>query len=270
MTSRMANMHARPQAQQNLPRLSLGQRLSSLARLRHHLALVILLGIAIALVFSGRMTVFTIDVGQSRYSHADLAKVLEPFTTTNLWQQDMNEIKGTLLQLVGVGDVALQRHWPNRINAVIIPDQVVALVNQDQVLTSYWRMHTSEEWARVYPDHLTIYDYPKFTVAPSMIPDRLDWLMSIYQTIDSKFQELDLVVAEIRATETESISAVTTQGITVQLCRGQLVEKLQRFGQVWHLYLATVREQISSLSLCYPNGLAWQPNIPATSEVHTK
>ena len=92
--------------------------------------------------------------------------------------------------------------------------------------------------------------------------------MQQYQMLSQILRPLGFSITRLELRERGSWFVSTAQGIELLLGRDHLVEKVQRFVAIYNKALKDKADNIASVDLRYPNGLAvaWRtPLVPAAA-----
>ena len=183
---------------------------------------------------------------------------LEQYLSTSALQnggryaaQDLAEFKRLLEQQPWVNEVAIRRSWPDRLQVRVREQRPVArwgeqgLVNEQGVIFSPADQFAKQRQA-------------EFTALPQLSgPEHRSLsLMAQYRDFNQLLRPLGVSLTGL---EMEARGAWTLQlnnGIRLIIGRGQSIDKLQRFGQVYDAVLKRYAERIDQVDVRYTNGLA--------------
>ncbi len=183
-------------------------------------------------------------------SDSATAEQSDPVTRSYVGQ-DLIEFKQLLERQPWVNEVAIRRSWPDRLQVKVREQRPVArwgeqgLVNEQGVIFS-----PADQFAKQYQ--------AEFAALPQLSgpENRSLSLMAQYRDFNQLLRPLGISLTGL---EMEARGAWTLQlsnGIRLIVGRGQAIDKLKRFGQVYGTVLKRYAERIEQIDVRYTNGLA--------------
>ncbi|WP_421865360.1 cell division protein FtsQ/DivIB [Motiliproteus sp.] len=194
-------------------------------------------------------------------SSEQLQQQLWQLPTGSYAQLDLQAFKQSLEQLAWVHSVQLKRSWPDQLEVVVREQRPIArwgsegLVNEEGHIFS-----PAEDFARQQQD--------RFKQLPQLMgPEhRSLGLMAQFHHFSRMLQPLGLELDGLEMEPRGAWTLTLKNGIRLVVGRGQVIEKLQRFKQVYGDLLGRYAERIKQVDVRYTNGLAvtWtEPPTPA-------
>jgi cell division protein FtsQ len=169
----------------------------------------------------------------------------------NFASQDLLEFKQLLEQQPWVNEVAIRRSWPNRLQLQIREQHPVARWGEQGLINEQGVIFTlAEPFAKQHQ--------AEFLALPQLSgpQQRSLSLMAQYRDFNQLLRPLNLSLTGLAMEERGAWTLQLNNGIRLIVGRGQSIEKLQRFGQVYRSVLKRYADRIEQVDVRYTNGLA--------------
>ncbi|MEH6649345.1 MAG: cell division protein FtsQ/DivIB [Motiliproteus sp.] len=164
---------------------------------------------------------------------------------------DLSEFKQLLEQLPWVNEVSVRRQWP---------DGLLIQVREQHPVARWGRQGLVNEQGEVFSPLLlaTKTGQQKFLQLPMLSgpENRSLNLMAQYRDFNQLLRPLGLSLTELQMEARGAWAMQLENGIKLVIGRGQPIEKMQRFSQVYSAVLKRYAERIAQVDVRYTNGLA--------------
>jgi len=174
---------------------------------------------------------------------------------------DLTKLRQVILDKPWVDQVSIRRQWPTSLQVKIIEEVPIARWGKNGFLN-----RLGEE--------LEIADSSKLEALPVLRSDYGTSLemMQQYQSMAQLLAPTGLKLVELQRDNVGAWRVDTESGVRLVLGRKQLVEKLRRFALVWESGLNRQLNNIKTIDLRYPNGLAvaWKDGILVGAQLNTE
>ncbi len=204
--------------------------------------------------------------GAHEAARSDVAEALTPFAGQSIFATDLDGVRKALLQLPGIGEVTFERLWPDQIRILVTRDRPVALLNGTHIVTRYRRVYEISRWRAVSGAPVDTARLPRLRLPPPPAVYDLDEAVSMYTEMSAALVGTELELAGLEVSAAGSLSLESSSGMKIHLCRRDFLARMSRLATIWRAYLSEVKEQIGTVNLCYPGGLAWRPAAALTEE----
>ncbi len=160
---------------------------------------------------------------------------------------NVRDLKGSLLENPWIQNVSIRRVWPDSLSVQIIEQQPVARFGAAGVLSSQGDVF-----------------YPKADTIPGQLPEMdaplsvKDSVISFYAQMNQLLQPLNVHISKLVVTNRLAWTVLLSNGIEVNLCHDALLERFNSFIRLYPKLIAGSAQNVVSVNLCYPNGLAIQ------------
>ena len=188
-----------------------------------------------------------VESTRSAVSTASLEHVVKRHLSGGFFSLDTTLMKQGIMQNPWVKDVSLRREWPDTLRVEITEHTPIAWWGQRGVLAA--------DGAVFFPKQR-----PATVVLPQ-IDSPLEMKASIMTALSSFSKALsafDVKVNKIAISNRLAWQLTLNNGVKVNLCREQVGAHFQDFVRVYPTLLAPHIQDVVSVNLCYPNGLAVQ------------
>jgi cell division protein FtsQ len=179
------------------------------------------------------------------------------YSGASFFASDMSALRSELEQLPWISQVEVRRVWPDQIKVSLEEQLPVARWGEDALLNNSGKAFT--------PRELGNYQRLPLLQGPQRAQEQV---MQQYQMLSQILRPLGFSITRLELRERGSWFVSTAQGIELLLGRDHLVEKVQRFVAIYNKALKDKADNIASVDLRYPNGLAvaWRtPLVPAAA-----
>ncbi|MCA8837325.1 MAG: FtsQ-type POTRA domain-containing protein [Proteobacteria bacterium] len=204
--------------------------------------------------------------GANEATRSDVAEALAPFAGQNIFSTDLVSVRKALLQLPGIGEVTFERLWPDQIRILVTRDRPAALLNGTHIVTRYRRVYEISRWRAVSGIPVDTARLPRLSLPPPPAVYDLDEAVSMYTDMSAILAGTGLELAGLDISTAGSLSLESSSGMKIHLCRRDFLARTSRLAAIWRAYLSEVKEQIGTVNLCYPGGLAWRPAAALSEE----
>lgn len=221
---------------------------------RWQLWLKTLLPLAVVLVLVVLWLQFTLarSVGQvavyGQVEHVDLDALQVralPWLEVPFWRVDLQGLKQSLEQDPWLKSVSIRRQWPNQIRLDLIEREPWALWNEDWLIDTEGKgFNPGFKYHKNLPRHI-------YSTSSNLADAYKFW-----QYLDALLKVNDLHLTKIHYESRGAMQLELNASVRVLLGRDNIPLQLNRFIWAWQKWLAQEAEQIVSLDLRYPNGIA--------------
>jgi cell division protein FtsQ len=179
----------------------------------------------------------------------EVEKILMPLVNKqNFFDVNLRVVRQQLQGINWVASAEVTRIWPDTIAIHIIPQQVVAVINQIGLVNNYGEVF--------YPDSATFpANLPKF-IAPNA-SDALA-VLDFYQQMSIILQPIHLEVAAIKLNTDDSWEITLSNNVKLQLGDHNVLTRLHSFVKVYPTVFVSANKQAESVDMRYGNGMAVQ------------
>lgn len=168
---------------------------------------------------------------------------------------DSEALKSGLMDNPWVKSVALRRIWPGTLVVSIMEHVPVARWGQSSVLTQDGTIFAVKQAS-------SMRGLPEIE-GPIQAKDDI---MQMLQTFSQGLQAIHETVNKIDVSQRLAWQLTLGSGLKVNLCREQVASHFRDFVKVYPELLAPHIQDVVSVNLCYPNGLAvhWRDGVAPT------
>jgi cell division protein FtsQ len=158
---------------------------------------------------------------------------------------DLKALQNILHQHPWVAEVSIQRQWPDNLQINVVEEVPIARWSDDSFLNRTG-------------DKLTIQDNSHLSNLPLMSAQfgSSSEVMKQYQRLADLLIPTGLKLAQLKLDHLGAWQVETSNGIKLILGRNHIGEKIRRLVMVWRSDLHQQSENIKTIDLRYPNGLA--------------
>lgn len=165
------------------------------------------------------------------------------------FQINLSTVKNDVLTLPWVKDVEVARKWPNKIQITI----------NERVPLAHWNQHSL-----VDTDGYIF--TPKTSSLPNTLPnfqgsaDNAQEMLINYTKFNQILASKNLQVETIKVTDRHSWLITLDNGIQIELGREEILQRLDRFVQIYDTIFASTHKKAQYVDMRYPNAMAvrWQ------------
>lgn len=164
----------------------------------------------------------------------------------NFFTINLDDSRKAFEKLPWVRNVNVRRQWPDRLEVAIEEHQLFARWGSDALVNTYGELFTAASDAEL----------PVFKGPREMAPQ----VAATYRAFQERLVALDKKVVEINVSERRAWRVRLADGMTLELGREQLTERIEKFVRVYNGSIGLMREPPQLVDLRYPNGFAVRPN----------
>lgn len=182
---------------------------------------------------------------------------IAPLLEQGFFVVDVAEIQQQLGSLPWVNDVSVRRVWPDRITVSIVEQKAVARWGNNGFLN---------QQAEVFiPSSPVDIAGLSQLAGPQGYEQRV---LDMYRKLQILLQPLRLAVDDLQLDARRAWHVTLSNGLVLEIGRGQPVERMSRFVRVYPSILAAGSGRVIAVDLRYSNGFAvrWQPLEDETSK----
>ena len=178
-------------------------------------------------------------------SQSDLKSTILAHTHGGFFSLNTQELKDSLLYNPWVQDVSIRRIWPSTLSVNIVEQQPLARWGLSGVINRSGDIF-----------------YPLLRSIPATLPEidapakSKDEILSGFNSFSAALVPIKLTVKRLSVTQRLSWSVWLSNGIQVNLCRDNVSERFNEFVRLYPQAISNKEQNIISVNLCYPNGLA--------------
>lgn len=189
----------------------------------------------------------TIQGQLTHVSAADIQKIMQTRLSGGFFSLDVSAAKQAILAMPWVDDVSFRRVWPDKLVVKLKEQQAIARFGKNGVLN---------------PDGMVF--YPDINTLPQNLPDlegpvdQAKDLFGFYLTANALVKLLGLQVVAIHVNGEQSWNLWLSNQVRVTLGHHDALARLKRFVAIYPKITALNQNQMVSVDLRYPNGIAVQ------------
>lgn len=230
-------------------------------RLLDHLSKVITLMISCVLLYGSYLvfkqldqpiTQVTIEGEFKHLDHRELATLVNQQMGGGFITIDLKTLQKVLQQHPWVSQVSVQRQWPSYLQINVVEEVPIARWSEDAFLNRLG-------------DKLTIDDNSHLSNLPLLSAEfgSSSEVMKQYQRLAELLLPTGLKLSKLKLDRLGAWQVETNKGIQLIIGRNQVGEKIRRLVLVWESELHRQSDNIETIDLRYPNGLAVAWRDPA-------
>lgn len=184
--------------------------------------------------------------GEVEYADLNLLQVRAlPWLNEPFWRVDLQGLKASLEQDPWLSSVGVRRHWPNQIHLELIERSPWAYWNENALID---RQGIGFNPGFQYTQNLGRHIYAK--------KDTLEEVVKFWHDLDILLQGMGLELTKLHHKQRGAWELELNASIRVLIGRDNIAVRIDRFVWAWQSWLAAEAENIVSIDLRYPNGLA--------------
>lgn len=190
-------------------------------------------------------------------NQSSLRSIVLTHTHGGFFSLNTQELKESLLYNPWVQDVSIRRIWPSTLSIQIVEQQPLARWGQAGVVDI--RGNLFYPLQKTIPATLPEIDAP---------PENKDMVLSEFNSFSAQLLPINLKIKRLSVSQRLSWAVALSNGIRINLCRDNISERFNEFVRLYPRVIAGRAQDVVSVNLCYPNGLAvrWKNGkIPATT-----
>lgn len=190
--------------------------------------------------------------GELRETEAPaLEKQVWQLNDASFAEVDLKGLKQALEQQPWVHQVDVRRQWPAGLKVSVREEHPVARWSDQGLL--------NEQGAIFWPNGIGGYEHLPVLQGPTEKPLEL---MAQYRSMSQLVRPLDLKLTALEMEPRGAWAVTLDNGIRLQVGRGQVIEKINRFKRVYGKQLTRYADKIKQIDLRYTNGLTVTWNQP--------
>jgi cell division protein FtsQ len=220
---------------------------------------LLLLLIIIAFVLAGRLAylylgdserfpITTIKVAASYHhvTHKELETILASYLNASFFSLSVNRLQDELNSLVWIDYSYVERVWPDTLKIKIVEKKPVAIWDKDLMTEQGTVFHVS-----TIPTELNI---PKLRGPTSQ---QLE-VLQVYEKLSKILSSYSLTASGLHLRDNQTWVLILGNGVKIYLGKKEIDARLLRFCKAYPAVFAQKAEQLSSVDLRYPRGMAVQ------------
>lgn len=186
-----------------------------------------------------------IDGEYHNVDHSVLRETILPYVQKGFWGVDLTGLKDRLLQVPWVGEVDVQRKWPDSLTIQLLEQKPIARFGENVLLNTRGEL---------------------FGVAAATIPAGLPsfagpagqqkLMIQVYQQMSALLAPLGLRISSLVLDLRQSWQVQLENGLVIYVGRVDPLQRIQRFVAIYKQALETKVATVQSVDLRYANGVA--------------
>jgi len=186
--------------------------------------------------------------GQQQTSPNEIQKAIAPYLNVGLFYLQTDKIEQAALSLPWIKNVTVKPVWFNTLHLQITEYQPLA----------QWQQHIYiDPTGELFNIPKSLANLPQFAGEKDCIPE----MITRYQQIKTTMQAVPLHIKKLTCQPRKAWAIHLDKGIQLNLGRGDILPRLQRFTKVYHRILAQYASSLGgdlglSIDLRYTNGIA--------------
>lgn len=183
-------------------------------------------------------------------SHQQLENILASYLTKSFFTLPVNQLYHTLTQLPWAEEIDIERIWPDTLKIVLKEKRPLATWN-DVILTTQGDIIADQTAAA------ESHSLPHLSGPPQDLTD----VLQMYKKMSKILSIYGLSVGTLERRQNHAWEMTLKNGIVLKLGKQDIPERLTRFCKAFPTVFAEKAEQLVSVDLRYPEGMAvkWQP-----------
>lgn len=178
-------------------------------------------------------------------AQADLEQRLKPWLGRSFFASDLEAVKASIEQEPWVDTAAVRRVWPGSLVVEVVEHQPVAFWNQGSLMTRKGAVISPESVASVGV-------LPQLT-GPA---ERAEEVLETARLLSDQLAGDDLRLAGLSQESRGAWTLKLDNGISVELGRDRIEERLERFLAVYRSHLKVRVSEVAGVDARYSNGIA--------------
>lgn len=180
-----------------------------------------------------------------RVRENDVRQVLARFTAAGFFGMDVSSLKQALEADPWVEQAVIRRVWPDTLTVAIQEEVPIARWGESQLLNQYGAIFK--------PDDISSEQALPLLAGPEGAEEEM---MQQYQMLSRMLLNTGLRIQVLELSIRGSWNLVFGNGVTVEIGREQVLERMQRFITLYDRHLHAQFDQVSTIDLRYRNGMA--------------
>lgn len=178
----------------------------------------------------------------SHVTRAQIEAVVHRELRGNFFTINLDASSKAFEKLPWVRQVRLRRQWPDRLDVTLEEHEAIARWGGDGLVNSHGEVFAAASDARL----------PVFTGPIEVAPE----IAAQYARIATALMPIGRQVAEIRVSDRRAWRVSLDDGMTLELGRERVAERVEKFVAAYAVSIARLREAPRIVDLRYPNGFA--------------
>ncbi|MFO1318540.1 MAG: cell division protein FtsQ/DivIB [Burkholderiales bacterium] len=207
-------------------------------------AVALFYGVALVVIHLPVFPVRDVNVTGSlaHVTHAQLDAVVHRELRGNFFTISLEASGEAFEKLPWVRQVRLRRQWPDRLDVTLEEHEALARWGSEGLVNTHGEVFTAASDA-----HLPVFTGP-IDVAPEIATQ--------YARFQTALSPLGRQVAEIQVSDRRAWRITLDDGMTLELGRDRVAERVEKFVAAYAVSIARMREAPRIVDLRYPNGFA--------------
>lgn len=207
--------------------------------------------IAMAIIAGVHLPIFPVReltvLGEVKHvTRRQIEVVVEQELRGNFFTINLDDSRKAFEKLPWVRKVNVRRQWPDRLEVAVEEHQLFARWGSEALVNTYGELFTAA----------TDSDLPVFTGPRDLAPQ----VTKSYGEFQQRLAALDKKVIEVNVSARRAWRIRTNDGMTLELGRDQLNERIEKFATAYHDSIGLMREPPRLVDLRYSNGFAVRLN----------
>lgn len=197
------------------------------------------------------------------YQHVDqktLQSIITPYVVDNgLFTIRVDQLKQQLLQQPWINSVLIKRIWPDKIEIDIAEQQALAVWNKDNLINPDGEIFSPPK--KTFPNELPQFNGPD---------DQQELVVQQFKQLNTLFSAIGLQINNLNLNSRGSWQVGLNNGFVIMLGRTDIQQRVARFINVYTKTLADHTQDILSVDLRYPDGVAveWRDHkVPGSTSI---
>ncbi|MHA7840843.1 MAG: cell division protein FtsQ/DivIB [Gammaproteobacteria bacterium] len=184
---------------------------------------------------------------------ADLQRRIDPYVKAGFIRLDVKALQHELSQEPWVSGVFIRRLWPDTVVVRIEEHQPLAHWGPDGLL--------SERGVVFFPSQVTLPDHLPYFNAPVGMEKKV---LKTYNQMKNTLTPLPLTIQRLELSPRGAWILALENHMVIQLGRQDILRRLERFVKAYDKIIHSHHDDVKTVDLRYPNGIAvqWAKALP--------
>lgn len=192
------------------------------------------------------ITTVKVSANYEHVTHQELESILSKYLTHSFFTFPVSALQDELNAIGWVDSASVERIWPDTLKIKLVEKKPVAIWN-NALMTEDGRLFNED----AVPEDLNI---PRLKGPVSQQVD----VLQVYKKLSKILSMYDVKAAGLNLSENQSWVLLLGNGIKIYLGKKELEARLLRFCKAYPAVFAEKIEQLASVDLRYPRGMAVQ------------